>query len=177
VFDFEDGTLQGWFADTVAAPALCGTAFSQCLQFLIVSNSAGSAHGGTFYAAASGTVLAGGVRRLAAEVPVCGFGRATTNLVGQRVSAFMQTGSQSGSPAGNTFSLSVRGLTGAPVTILTVSAATTGGGQTTGWINLSAVVPDSAAARAAEAVLLSLEMPGAAQRSQGFDIDDVRIGE
>ncbi|MEO8177469.1 MAG: hypothetical protein ABI895_01425 [Deltaproteobacteria bacterium] len=177
MFDFEDGTLQGWFASTVSPPVPCGDAFSQCLQTLNVLDVAGFAHGGTFFASANGTVLAGGVRRLAVEVPLCGFGAATTNLVGQRVSAFMQTGSQGGSPTGTTFSLSLVGRTGAPVTISTVSAATTGGAQNTGWINLLAIVPDSAAARAAEAVILSLEIPGDAQRNQGFQIDDVRIGE
>ncbi|HWO12442.1 MAG TPA: hypothetical protein VNN80_23255 [Polyangiaceae bacterium] len=177
MFDFEDGTLQRWFADTVAAPAPCGDAFSQCLQTFAVSDTAGFAHGGTFFASANGTVLADGVRRLAVQVQLCGFGVATTNLVGQRVSAFMRTGSQGGSPAEATFSLSLRGSAGPPVTIMTVSAATTAGAQTTDWIELSAIVPDNAATRGATNVVLSLELPGATQRSQGFQIDDVRIGE
>lgn len=177
VFDFEDGTLQGWFASTVAAPAPCGDGFSQCLQTLNVNDTAGFAHGGTFFASANGTVLADGVRRLSAQVQLCGIGAATTSLVGQRVSAFMRTGSQGGSPAGTTFSLSLQGPTGSPVTLITVSAATIGGAQTTDWTELSAIVPDSATAREALNVLLSLEIPGTVQRSQSFQIDDVRIGE
>jgi hypothetical protein len=178
VFDFEDGTLQGWFAPcTVNLPAPGGDEFSQCVQTFDVVTNASFAHGGTGFANMRGTVLTDGVRRMAAELSVCAFGVASTNLVGQRVSAFMQTGSQGGSPAGTTFSLSVKGQTGQPVTILTVSAATTGGAQNTGWVPLSVIVPDSAAARAAVNVFLSMEIPGTAQRAQDFQIDDVRIGE
>lgn len=177
VFDFEGGSLQGWVMSTVSVPVPCGDAFTQCVQTFSALTSAG-AHGGTGFAASSGTVLAGGVRRMAASVLLCGAdGSTTTNLVGQRVSAFMQTGSQGGSGAGTTFSLSLGGRTGPPLTILTVSAATTGGAQNTGWIELSTVVPDSAVARAVVNVYLSLEIPGDTARSQGFQFDDVRIGE
>lgn len=177
VFDFEDGTLQGWFADTVSAPALCGDNFSQCLQTLTVSDVAGFAQGGSFFATANGTVLPDGVRRLAAQVQLCGFAAATTNLVGQRVTAFMRTGGQAGSPPGTTFSLSLLGLTGAPATLLTVSASTIAGAQTTDWIELSAVVPDSPVAREAASVILSLEIPGTTLRTQSFQFDDVHVGE
>jgi hypothetical protein len=182
VFGFEDGTTQGWeaFGGTVpVGPVLCGDAFASCLVGdLRVSNAAGFAHGGTFFVNGSGALADGSARRLSAVVTLCGArgSRGTTNLVGQTIGAFMQTGSQGGSAAGNVFSIAISDGSSPPVVIGTTDAATSGVARNTGWRLVSGVVPNSALGRAVRDVILSLEVaPGTTFID--FQIDDVELGD
>lgn len=88
----------------------------------------------------------------------------------------MQAGSQGGSRAGNTFSLSVADGRATPVVIASTDAATVVG-QNTGWRSVSGIVPDNGAARAATFVILALEIPGNDRVVMEFGIDDVQIGD
>jgi hypothetical protein len=99
----------------------------------------------------------------------------STNLVGQTISAFMNTGSQGGSAAGNLFSI---GITDGqnPTIVGTADASTTGGAQTTGWRLVSAVVPNPAVGRSVREVILSLEL-AEGQNTMSFSIDDVQLGD
>jgi hypothetical protein len=181
VFDFEDGTLQGWEARGIGSGLdACGDRFSSCLTAFDVFS--GNAHAGQFRAGARflmSTVSAN--RRVAIDARLCGTrgsnSRSTTNLAGKTISAYMNTGSQGGSSAGNVFSIAISDGVATPTIIGTVDASTvSSGGQSTGWRLVSAVVPNDAIGRAVMFVSLGLEMP--TQNSiTTFDVDDIQVGD
>lgn len=119
----------------------------------------------------------GAVRRLSVELNVCGApgSTATANLAGSAITAYMQTGSQGGSFAGNLFSIAISDGVSPPTIIGTADASTPRGGQSTGGRLVSAVVPDNALGRSVRNVYLSLELP--TQNSiTAFGIDDINVG-
>jgi len=177
VFDFENGTLQGWEARTglVSTPAVCGNADSVCLTAFEVAD-IGDATG--LVATARATIFANSPsRRVAMTVPICLAG-GTADLEGRTISAFARAGSQGGIPVGSTFTLALSGLVGPDVVIATANASTDGVGQLTEFRQLAGVVPASATlAGGAAFAHLTLEIPGTFQFSMNFDVDDIRLGD
>lgn len=181
-FGFEDGSTQGWeaFSGTVSAgPAVCGDAFASCLLgngVTVVSTPV--SHGGSFVATASGSLAPGSARRLSMVVGLCGArgSTGTTNLAGQTISAFMNTGSQGGSFAGNMFSIAISDGHNPVIIGMTDASTVATGGQSTGFRQVSGVVPNSDLGRAVREVILSLEL-GPAQDTLSFSVDDVQLGD
>lgn len=181
-FGFEDGNLQGWAARGLGSGLdACGDRFSSCLIAFDVNDLPGSARTGQFFASARFLMnTASANRRVAIDARLCGArgsgARSTTNLAGKTITAYMNTGSQGGSFAGNVYAISISDGVATPTIIGTVDASTTlSGGQSTGWRLVSAVVPNDAIGRAVMFVYLSLEMP--TQNSiTSFSVDDIQVG-
>jgi hypothetical protein len=182
-FGFEDGSVQGWTARGIGSGLdACGDAFSSCLISFDLNSLSGAARTGQFFASARFLMSTVSVTpRVAIEARVCGArgsgSLSATNIAGKTISAYMNTGSQGGSFAGNLFGIAISDGVSAPTIIGTTDASTTAsGGQSTGYRLVSAVVPNNAIGRAVRLVYLSLEMP--AQFSiVSFSVDDIQVGE